>query len=221
MYAPQNGYAELKKKVLLAAADLFLEKGFTNATTREIAGKANVNVTAMNRCFGSKAGILEGLVGYVLESQFSTTREMMPGMTEDNILFYAAETTLQLYMAETSENIRDVYISAYSLPKTSELLRSAVAIKLADIFKECLPSLKAEDFYLREVASGGVMRAFMALPCGVWLTMEQKVASFLECAFKIYDVPTEKIAEAIEFVSKIDYETAVRKMIDNLLDRLK
>ena len=211
----------LHTRVLFAAAKLFLEKGYTESSTREIARAANVNITAMMRCFGSKDGILADLVKYVLEGQFKATTKKIAGLTDDKILFYAAETTLQLHMAESSEQIRSIYCAAYSLPETSSIIQHMITDKLEDIFKEHLPDLETKDFYKLEIASGGIMRGFLTIPCDMWFTMDQKVESFLETTFKIYDVPKEKIAEAITFVSKIDFKAFAKETINGMLTYLK
>ncbi len=210
----------LKMKTLHAATKLFLEKGYSNATTREIAKNAGVNVSAMNRTFGSKESILCELVRYVLEGQFEATEKMLKGVTKDPILFYAAETTLQLYMAESSECVRDLYASTYSLPKTSEIIQLTITEKLEHIFREHLPELETKDFYELEIASGGIMRSFMAKPCNMYFTMERKVASFLKTTFLVYEVPKEKIQEAITFVSQFDYPKMAQDTIDSMLNYL-
>ena len=220
-FTPQKDYSPLKTSVLHAAAKLFLEKGYSNTTTREIASLADVNVTTMNRYFGSKENILAALVEYVLAGQFTAAREMVAGKTEDEILFYAAETTLQLYMSESSEHIRDLYSAAYSLPNTSAIIQQTITGELQKIFSEHLPELDTMDFYMLEIASGGIMRGFMTVPCNMFFTMEMKVESFLRCTFKLYDVPEEKIQEAIEFVGQFDYPTMAKHTIEGMLTRLE
>lgn len=77
-------------------------------------------------------------------------------MVRYEILFYAAETILQLHMAESNENIRDLYSAAYSLPQTSSIILHMMTGKLEDIFKEHLPDLETKDFYKVEIVSGGI-----------------------------------------------------------------
>ena len=45
--------------------------------------------------------------------------------------------------------------------------------------------------------------------------------SFLENALRIYDVPKEKIAEAIEFVKQFDYPLLAQKTIDAMFAKLE
>lgn len=208
---------ETRKKTLYVAAKLFLEKGYSEATVKEIAERANVSVGALTRMFGAKENILCELVKYVLESQFERTKGMLKGMTEDKILFYAAETTLQLYIVESHEQIRELYAMAYSMPKTTEIIQNTITGKLEKIFREHLPHLETKDFYMLEIASGGIMRGFMTIPCNMWFTMEQKVKAFLETTFRVYQVPDEKIKEAIAFVSQFDYPKIAQDLIDFML----
>lgn len=218
---PGKNHEKMKNNVLFASAKLFLKKGYTNTTIVEIANASQINRGSLLNLFRNKEDILAALVEYVLEGQFTAAEKMLHGKIDDKILFYAAETTLQLYMAESSEYIRDLYNCAYSLPKPMNIIQQTITAKLENIFKEHLPNLESSDFYKLEIASGGVMRAFMAAPCTIWFPMEQKVESFLQATFKIYDVPQEKIQECIAFVSQIDYKTVAQATIDNMIHFLE
>lgn len=211
----------VKSKSLHAAAKLFLTKGYANSTVREIAQEAGVNVSAMIRSCGSKEDILCELVTYVLEGQFKSTKQILAGITDDKILFYAAETTLQLYMAESSEHIRELYSVAYSLPKSASIIYRAVTEKLEEIFKEHLPHLQTKDFYEYEIASAGIVRNFMTVPCDMYFTMERKVARFLEAVLLLYRIAEDKIAEAINFVVQFDFRSIAQQVISHMLSHLE
>ena len=43
-----------------------------------------------------------------------------------------------------------------------------------------------------EIASAGIMRSFMAVPCGLYFTPDANITRFLDCALKIYNVPAKK-----------------------------
>ena len=220
-YRSEDKTREFRAKVLYAAAKLFLEKGYTLTSLKEIANEAGVHISSMNQYFGPKENILAELVEYVLNGQFAATDKLLAGITDDKILNYAAETTLQLHMAESSEQVRDLYAAAYSMPKTSAIIQQMITEKLEVIFKEVRPELDTKEFYKLEIASGGIMRGFMTIPCNMWFTMDQKVASFLETTFLVYQVPREKIQEAIQFVSRFDFEAIAKSTIDGMLKRLE
>ncbi len=210
-------HENLREKTLHAAAKSFLGKGFTQTTLRGLAAELGVTTGAIVNLFSTKEDLLCELVKYVLEGQFAATAQFLKGITEDKILFYAAETTLQLHMAESDEKIRELYAAAYSMPKSSAVIQHAITAKLENIFKEHLPDLKTQDFYKLEIASGGIMRGFMTIPCDMWFTMEQKVESFLETTFLVYRVSDEKIQEAIAFVKQFDFAALAKQTVASMM----
>ena len=210
-----------KSKVLHAAAQMFIGRGYEASTMREIAANAQIKYGSLGFIFKSKEAILCELVGYVLDSQFEAMEKLLADKTDDKILFYAAETTLQLYLAESSEHMREMYAVSYSLPNSSKIIYEKITGKLEDIFREHLPMLETKDFYEKEIASAGIMRNFMTVPCNMYFTMDRKVASFLESTFLIYRVPDDKIRECIDFVSRFDYKSIAAEVIDGLLEYLK
>ncbi len=212
--------ARSKHHLLMAAAKCFLTNGYTNSTVRMIAKTGGINSSSFTNFFRTKEDALYDLVEIVLNSQFSTTQKLLKGKTEDKILFYALETSLQLNIVEMSEALRDVYSAAYSLPKTSDLIQQTVTGKWEYIFKEHLPSLKTKDFYKLEIATGGIMRGFMTVPCNMWFTIDQKIESFLECSLRMYLVPEEKTREAISFVKQFDLTAIAKQTIDALFKYL-
>lgn len=213
--------AALRRKVLLAAAQLFLKQGYSATTVKQIAARSGVSANAIFYEMKNKEEILAELVKYVLEGQFSATAKLLDGVTEDKILFYAAETVLQLHMAESGEQIRDLYAVAYSMPKTSSIIQHTIACKLQGFFSEHLPDLETKDFYELEIASGSIMRGFMTRPCDMYFTMERKVKRFLETTFLIYRIPRYKLEEAIRFVSGFDFERIAKQTIDTMLTFLE
>lgn len=210
-------YEQAKSKLLHCAAKLFLQNGYSATKIVDVTKAAGVDYNAVSRIFGDKDGLMAELVAYVLEGQFEATKKMLDGKTTDKILFYAAETTLQLYMAESGEHIRELYTTAYSSPKSSNIIYETITMKLENIFKEHLPHLDSKDFYELELASGGIMRSFLTVPCDRYFTMERKVKRFLETTFLVYEVPKEKIKQAIDFVSGFDWEKQAQIVIDNML----
>ncbi len=210
-----------KSKILHAAAKLFLAKGYTNTTLKEIATLSGVNYGSLMFAFRSKDLILSELVGFVLDGQFEYTEKILRGKTDDKILFYAAETTLQLYMAESSEHIRELYSLAYSQSASSDIIYNKITLKLAEIFKEQYPDFTQGEFYEKELASAGIMRNYMTRPCGIYFTMDRKVKAFLENTLLLYEIPRGKIEEAIKFVSQFDFKTIAQQVIDNMLAYLE
>lgn len=221
MVGKEQELESIRSRILHAAAKLFLSIGYEAATVVRIAETAGVNRGSVIYAFKNKENIVCELVSFVLEGQFEATKSMLRGVTEDKILFYAAETTLQLYIAESSEHMREMYNVAYSLPNSAKVIYHTITEKLENIFSDYLPDWQTKNFYERELASAGVMRNHISVPCDIYFTMERKVRSFLESTFLLYRVSDEKIREAIDFVSRFDWKKAADGVIDNMLTYLE
>ena len=179
-----------QQKVLRGAVTLFLENGYTKTTTGEIAKAAGIGQSSFFHVFPSKEALLLELVKRMFSGQFALAGQHSG--EQDPVLLYAVETALQLHIAELTEPLRELYVTAYTLPSTSAYLYRSTAKRLEGIFGDYLPDAEAKDFYEMEIASAGMMRSFMAVPCDVYFTEERKIARFLECALKLCNVPPER-----------------------------
>lgn len=209
-----------RDKVLYAAATLFWEKGYEKTAIVDIAARAGVNRGSVLFAIKSKENLLRTLVSYVLESTFSSSASLV-GETGDPVLSYTVETALQLYMAESREEVRELAAVAYTLPSTSDLIYRKTAKRLMELFKTYNPHWEERDFYEREIASGSIMRGYMAKPCDLYFTMERKMRVFLETTLAIYHVPEEKAGEAMEFLAGFDFEEIAARAIEEMLNVLK
>ena len=212
---------DTKSMVLHSASKLFIERGYSNTRIKDIADEANVSYNEVFRILEDKETILCELVGLVLECQFETSRIILKDVTDDKILFYAFETVLQLHIAESIEHIREMYSVSYSLMNSSKVIYKTITSKLMEVFQDHLPHLEEKDFYELEIASAGIMRGYLTVPCDMYFTMDRKIRKFLETTFKIYDVPKEKIEEAIEFVSRFNFNEIASAVINNLFKYLE
>lgn len=221
MGRPAADRTKIRARMLCTAAELFMEKGYTETSMRLLAQQAGVDVNAIVRTFGCKEGILCELAAYVLEGQFDVASQMLRGTADDPTLFYATETALQLYMAESRESVRNLYLVAYSLPSTLEIIHRTVAGKLAQLFGARLPHLLPGDFYELEIATGGIMRSFMARPCDEAFPIERKVRRFLEASFRVLQVPEAHSQVAIAFVQQLGLAGRAEEAITHLIASLK
>ena len=133
---------------------------------------------------------------------------------------YAAETALQLTLTELNENLREIYIEAYTQKEASEYIFRETAAELQRIFGAYLPDLTARDFYHMEIGSAGVMRGYMARPCDEGLTLEKKIRAFLTVSLRVYRVPQEEIERIIRFVEGMDVRAMAERVMHTLFEAL-
>lgn len=60
-----------KERILEAGRIVFAEKGFSDATIRDICGRAGANVAAVNYHFKGKAGLFEAVLGDLLDTVYA------------------------------------------------------------------------------------------------------------------------------------------------------
>ncbi|MBQ7294758.1 MAG: TetR/AcrR family transcriptional regulator [Clostridia bacterium] len=212
--------AEIYKRVLTAATELFMEKGYERTTVQDIAKLSGIPKTKIFYEMKSKEDILCALVSKFLDGVTAASDAQSKKLTDDKILIYIANEVLQIYMAEMNEDMRNLYLAGYSLQKTSE----AVLIRRTDImyevFSEMFPKFEKKDFYETEIASMGIMRAYMTIPCDMYFTIEAKANRLVTMLLRIYKADDKKINEAIEFTRKIDFETVAKKAVEDVFSEL-
>ena len=207
--------------ILRSASKLFIERGYSETRIRDIANDAKVQYSEVFRLFQDKDSILSALVGLVIEFQFDMTEKHLNGVTDNKLYKYAFETILQLYVAESIEHIREMYAVSYSLPHSSQVIYRTITSKLEDVFKDLHPNLDTKDFYEYEIATAGIMRGFITVPCDMYFTMERKIRRFLESTLRIYKVSDETIEDVIQFVSKFKFQDIANETLHSLFIYLK
>ncbi len=157
--------------------------------------------------------MLLDLVKQMFDGQFATAG-MLAGEGADPLLLYALETALQLHIAEMSDPLRELYVTAYTLPRTSAYIYENMIDKIEMIFSPYLNGSEKNDFYELEIAAAGVMRGFMARHCDLYFTIERKVMRCLSCCFKLYEVPREIYMPALQQALTVDLASVARMVVD-------
>lgn len=167
----------VKKRILTVCVKLFLEKGYEQTTLAEINEKAGVSYSSFQNIFRAKDGVLTELVEFMFKNQFTMARSATGGKLPP-VQVYAVETALQMTLTELNENLREIYIEAYTQKEASEYIHRETSKELYQIFGPYQPELTPRDFYDMEIGSAGIMRGYMAHPCDGELTLEKSCGCF-------------------------------------------
>lgn len=206
-----------RQRLLRAAVALFLEKGYAMTSTTEISRAAGIGQSSFFHVFPSKEALLLDLVQRMFGGQFEIAEKNRG--ENDPVLMYSVETALQLHIAEMTEALRELYVMAYTLPSTSEYIYKSTAERLQIIFGDYMPDAQLKDFYEMDIASAGIMRGFMSVPCDLYFTIEAKVSRFLECSLKLYDIPTEQRKTIIAAVLQMDLHSMAAEIIQKTVQQ--
>ena len=208
-----------KKRILTVCVRLFLEKGYKRSTLAEIIEKADVSYSTFQNIFRAKDGVLTELVEFMFSNQFAMARSMT-GAQLPPVYTYAVETAIQMTLTELNENLREIYIEAYTQKEASDYIFRETAKELYQIFSPYQPELTEQDFYFMEIGSAGIMRGFMAHPCDEALTLEKKLRTFLTMSLRSYHVPEDEIKKAVDFIGGMDIRAVSERVMHELFKAL-
>ena len=214
-----NASLPAKKRILTVCVKLFLGQGYKKTTVAEIVQKANVSNSSFQNIFRAKDGVLTELVEFMFSNQFGAAKKVA-GTQLPPVYVYAVETAIQMTLTELNENLRDIYIEAYSHEEALEYIFRETAKELYQIFGPYQPQLTEQDFYALEIGSAGIMRGYMARPCDDVLTLEKKLVCFLSMSLRAYKVPEDEIHRVLAFMTELDIRAVAQQVMHQLFSAL-
>lgn len=212
--------AKTKKRLLSVCVRLFLEQGYKQTSVSQIVEESGVARGSYQNMFHTKDSILLELVGSMFEGQFSAARNIT-GDDLPPVYVYATETAVQLTLTELNENLREIYIEAYSLPSTSEYIYLHTTAELKKIFGSYFPDYSDSDFYEMDIGTSGLMRNYMARRCDIHFPLDRKIKRFLELSLRSFKVPEQQQQEVIDYVAALDVEAIATNVMQQLFSMLE
>ncbi len=89
------------QRILDAAESLFADKGFSETSLRQITGKAQVNLAAVNYHFGSKKSLIQAVFARFLDPFCESLEEALEVHQESDSSALTLESLLQLLVEQT------------------------------------------------------------------------------------------------------------------------
>ena len=210
---------QTEKRILRACVRLFLENGYHQTTMAQILKEAQVSSSSFQNLFHSKDGVLMELVKFMFENQFGIARSIA-GAALPPVYVYAVETALQITLTELNENLRQIYLEAYTQQRLLDYIQRATTGELYGIFGPYQPELTEQDFYELELGTAGLMRGYMANPCTADFPLERKLNKFVTLALRGYKVSEEELQKVLSFLAGLDMRGIAQKVMEELFRRL-
>ena len=208
-----------QKRILQTCVRLFLQNGYHGTTMQMILREARVSSSSFRNLFQSKDGVLMELVNFMFENQFAIARNVAGDMLPP-VYVYAAETALQITLIELNENLREIYLEAYTQARTIDYIQRSTARELYRIFGVYQPELTEQDFYELEFGTAGLMRGYMANPCTALFPLERKLSRFVTLALRGYKVPEDEVQRALAFLAGLDMRGIAQRAMEDLFRQL-
>ena len=211
--------SETRRKILTVCVRLFLEQGYKNTSVSQIVDEAGVARGSYLNLFPTKDKILLDLTETMFGGQFGMARSIAD-IKLPPVYAYAVETAIQLTLTELNENLREIYIEAYSLPDTSEYIYLHTTAEMKQIFSANFPDYSDSDFYEMEIGTAGLMRNYMARKCDIHFPLERKLSRFLTAAMRVYRVPEDELEQTVRFVERLDIRSIAERVMHTLFQTL-
>ena len=211
--------SETKRKILTVCVRLFLEQGYKRTSVSQIVDEAGVARGSYLNLFPTKDRILLELTETMFGGQFGMARSIAD-IKLPPVYAYAVETAIQLTLTELNENLREIYIEAYSLPDTSEYIYLHTTAELKQIFSANFPDYSDSDCYELDIGTAGLMRNYMARKCDIHFPLERKLSRFLTAAMRVYRVPEDELEQTVRFVERLDIRSIAERVMHTLFQAL-
>ena len=211
--------SETKRKILTVCVRLFLEQGYKSTSVSQIVDEAGVARGSYLNLFPTKDKILLDLTETMFGGQFGMARSIAD-IKLPPVYAYAVETAIQLTLTELNENLREIYIEAYSLPDTSEYIYLHTTAELKQIFSANFPDYSDSDFYGMEIGKAGLKRIYIARKCDIHFPLERKLSRFLTAAMRVYRVPEDELEQTVRFVERLDIRSIAERVMHTLFQTL-
>lgn len=208
-----------ENRILTTCVRLFLEQGYHQTTMQTILRTAEVSAGSFQNLFHTKDGVLLELVRFMYENQFRMARGAA-GTQLPPVSVYAVETAIQLTLTELNENLRDIYLEAYTGRDTLDYIQNATAKELHRIFGPYQPELTQRDFLELELGSAGLMRGYMANPCTTDFPLERKLNKFIMSSLRLYRVPEDEVQGVLAFLAGLDMRGIAQTVMEELFRQL-
>lgn len=208
-----------RRRILSVCVKLFLEQGYRKTTVADIVQQAKVSNSIFQNNFRAKDGVLTELVRFMFDTQFNMARSAANAQLPPAFV-YGVETAIQLTLTELNENLREIYLEAYTHEEALAIIQEATARELYEIFGPYQPELTREDFYVLDLGTSGMMRGYMAKPCDENFSIEKKVRCFLEAALRVYRVPEEVVQQVVAFVAGLDIRAISHRVMEQVFKAL-
>lgn len=197
--------------IIRYATSLFLEQGYTAASTKQIAEALDIGTGNLTYYFPTKEHLLAVLVDMLCRFQWKMMeREADDGIS--SVMAICLELTAMAAMCETDEAARDFYISAYTSPMCLEIIRKNDTARAKEVFRDFCPGWTDEHFAEAELLVSGLEYATL-MTVGDPVSLENRIGGALNSILQIYNIPPEIRSMKIGRVLRMDYRAIARRML--------
>lgn len=200
-----------KLDIIRYATSLFLERGYSASSTKQIAEALDIGTGNLTYYFPTKEHLLAELVDMLCDFQW----RMMEQESEDglsSVMAICLELTTMVAACEADEAVRDFFLSAYTSPMCLAIIRKNDNIRSKSAYRQYRPEWTEEQFAEAEVLVSGIEYATL-MPVGDVVSLETRISGALNNILGIYNIPGELRERKISRVLEMDYRELASRVL--------
>ena len=206
-----------KYEIIQEATRLFLSKGYSNTTPKQICDTLDISTGNLTYYFPTKEHLLAVLVDMLCKFQAKTIQDMVEEDGLTSLLAVCLELTAMAAMSEESEIAKDLFLSAYSSPICLEIIRRNDAQRSKLVYGQFCPDWNDQQFAEAESLVSGIEYATL-MTTNDSSPLEMRIMGALNSILMIYNVPEALRRQKIEKALAIDYRTQGRYILERFTE---
>ncbi|MBR2902255.1 MAG: TetR/AcrR family transcriptional regulator [Clostridia bacterium] len=202
-----------KYEIIQQATKLFLEKGYSATTPKDVCDDLNISTGNLTYYFPAKEHLLAVLIEMLCQFQGKALHYMVEEEGTTSLFAVCLELATMASMSEESEIAKDLFISAYSSPVCLDIIRKNDTRRSKQIYGSYCPDWNEQQFIEAEILVSGIEYATL-MTTNYSLPLETRIIGAINNIMKIYNVPEEIRRVKIEKVLAIDFRDIGRNVFN-------
>ncbi|MEM6724715.1 MAG: TetR/AcrR family transcriptional regulator [Bacteroidota bacterium] len=149
----------IRKKILITANKLFLEKGYHKTTVRQIIQHADIRNGTLYHYYKDKEDIYKNIVIKIFDRVIERTEQLIPNHLATPELYITAEFIWHFEAMLLGKNTAELYYIAYSASSISSEILQKRSERHSTLFAETAPHLSMEEHRVRSLMCKGYLQA--------------------------------------------------------------
>ncbi len=203
--------------IVQIASKLYLEKGFEDTSNKEICEILNISPGNLTFHYPQREHVLTEFVKELCDFQWRMI-EVLEHEDKSPLLALCIEFAANAAIAEESDAMRNIFISAYTHPMPLAVIRENDTKKTQQIFSMYCPEWSDEQFAIMENLYSGIEYGTFSALGNSGDSLDLIVATGIDSILRLYNVPEELRNKKIEKIIAMDYRSFGRKILSDFKD---